>query len=225
MKQFFEQYGGIALGILALLVLIAMITPVGNIIKTSLQGTVDTFSTRIDEQQTDTININFNRFNSELVANNMLAKGSGYIYSSSYGTCDFSENDNTYTIHKTVYHASSAYYYGLVFDATFIQDHKYCLKYDFKSTANTYAFWQWPGYNIGEDRRLGSYSNIGEWQTYIDMLTASVTSDSFLILKQMNVETDETRQYRNVQLYDLTEIYGAGNEPSSKEQVMEDLFL
>lgn len=54
MKQFFEQYGGIALGILALLVLIAMITPVGNIIKTSLQRTVQTFSTRIDNQ-TDTM--------------------------------------------------------------------------------------------------------------------------------------------------------------------------
>ena len=50
MKQFFEQYGGVALGILALLVLIAMITPVGNIIKTSLQGTVQTFSTKMDGQ-------------------------------------------------------------------------------------------------------------------------------------------------------------------------------
>lgn len=54
MKQFFEQYGGVTLGILALLVLIAMITPVGNIIKTSLQGTVQTFSTKM-ESQTDTM--------------------------------------------------------------------------------------------------------------------------------------------------------------------------
>lgn len=54
MKQFFEQYGVVALGILALLVLIAMITPVGNIIKTSLQGTTETFSTKI-ESQTDTM--------------------------------------------------------------------------------------------------------------------------------------------------------------------------
>lgn len=53
MKQFFEQYGAVALGVLALIVLIAMITPVGNIIKTSLQGTVETFSTRIGAQ-TDT---------------------------------------------------------------------------------------------------------------------------------------------------------------------------
>lgn len=53
MKQFFEQYGAVALGVLALIVLIAMITPVGNIIKTSLQGTVETFSTQISAQ-TDT---------------------------------------------------------------------------------------------------------------------------------------------------------------------------
>lgn len=50
MKQFFEQYGAVALGILSLIVLIAMITPVGNIIKTSLQGTVQTFGTKIDGQ-------------------------------------------------------------------------------------------------------------------------------------------------------------------------------
>lgn len=54
MKQFFENYGAVALGILALLVLIAMITPVGNIIKTSLQGTTNTFSTKINAQ-TDTM--------------------------------------------------------------------------------------------------------------------------------------------------------------------------
>lgn len=50
MKQFFEEYGGVALGILALLVLIAMITPVGNIIKTSLQGIVNKFSTSMNNQ-------------------------------------------------------------------------------------------------------------------------------------------------------------------------------
>lgn len=50
MKQFFEQYGAVALGILALLVLIAMITPVGNIIKTSLQGTSNKFATSMNGQ-------------------------------------------------------------------------------------------------------------------------------------------------------------------------------
>lgn len=56
MKQFFEQYGGVALGILALLVLIAMIIPVGNIIKTSLQGTVHKFSSSINAQTDDMSN-------------------------------------------------------------------------------------------------------------------------------------------------------------------------
>lgn len=56
MKQFFEQYGGVALGILALLVLIAMITPVGNIIKTSLQGTAHKFSSSINSQVDDDLN-------------------------------------------------------------------------------------------------------------------------------------------------------------------------
>ena len=52
-KEFFEQYGSVALGILALPVLIAMIAPAGNIIKTSLQGTVQTFSASINSQTND----------------------------------------------------------------------------------------------------------------------------------------------------------------------------
>ena len=56
MKNFFEQYGGVALGILAILVLIAMITPVGNIIKTSLQGTVTKFSGSMNSQLNDAMN-------------------------------------------------------------------------------------------------------------------------------------------------------------------------
>lgn len=56
MKQFFEQYGGVALGILALLVLIAMITPVGNIIKTSLQGTTNKFASSMNGQLDDAMN-------------------------------------------------------------------------------------------------------------------------------------------------------------------------
>lgn len=55
MKQFFEQYGAVALGILALLVLVAMITPVGNIIKTSLQGATETFSAKIESQHDDAL--------------------------------------------------------------------------------------------------------------------------------------------------------------------------
>lgn len=65
MKQFFENYGGIALGILALLVLIAMITPVGNIIKTSLQGTVSTFSTKMNSQ-TDTMSESMNEIMTDI---------------------------------------------------------------------------------------------------------------------------------------------------------------
>lgn len=50
MKKFFEEYGGVALGILALLVLIAMITPIGNIIKTSLAGISTKFGDSMNSQ-------------------------------------------------------------------------------------------------------------------------------------------------------------------------------
>ena len=66
MKHFFEQYGGVALGILALLVLIAMITPVGNIIKTSLQGTTNKFSGSMYEQLDGAMNATASAQNSAL---------------------------------------------------------------------------------------------------------------------------------------------------------------
>ena len=64
MKQFFEEYGGVALGILALLVLIAMITPVGNIIKSSLQGIVNKFSSSMNSQLDEAMNSTKNAQNS-----------------------------------------------------------------------------------------------------------------------------------------------------------------
>ncbi len=48
MKQFFEEYGGVALGILAVLVLIAMLTPIGSAIKKSLVETTNTFASKMN---------------------------------------------------------------------------------------------------------------------------------------------------------------------------------
>ena len=48
MKQFFEEYGGVALGILAVLVLIAMVSPIGDAIKTSLTSVTSTFAEKMD---------------------------------------------------------------------------------------------------------------------------------------------------------------------------------
>ena len=105
MKQFFENYGAVALGILALLVLIAMITPVGNIIKTSLQGTVHKFSSSINSQVDDDLkateviinnigNDNGRRSDGKIYWNNTLVSSlanytfdeTGYIGITSNGT-------------------------------------------------------------------------------------------------------------------------------------------
>lgn len=48
MKQFFEEYGGIALGILAVLVLIAMVSPIGTVIKNSLTGVTNNFANKMN---------------------------------------------------------------------------------------------------------------------------------------------------------------------------------
>ena len=73
MKQFFKQYGGVALGILAVLVLIAMITPVGNIIKTSLQGTATKFSSSMHEQLDGAMNATASAQNNTLKEPNPYA--------------------------------------------------------------------------------------------------------------------------------------------------------
>lgn len=48
MKQFFEEYGGIALGILAVLVLIAIVSPIGTVIKNSLIGVTNNFANKMN---------------------------------------------------------------------------------------------------------------------------------------------------------------------------------
>lgn len=48
MKQFFEEYGGVALGILAVLVLIAMVSPIGTVIKNSLTGVTNNFANKMN---------------------------------------------------------------------------------------------------------------------------------------------------------------------------------
>ena len=48
MKRFFEEYGGIALAILAVLVLIAIVSPVGKGIKNSLTGVANNFAGKMN---------------------------------------------------------------------------------------------------------------------------------------------------------------------------------
>ena len=56
MKQFFEEYGGVALGILAVLVLIAMVSPIGNAIKGSLTGITNSFNQKMNAGLTNATN-------------------------------------------------------------------------------------------------------------------------------------------------------------------------
>lgn len=55
MKRFFEEYGGIVLGILAVLVLIAMVSPVGGKIKESLTGVTKRFDEKMKDSMAEPI--------------------------------------------------------------------------------------------------------------------------------------------------------------------------
>ena len=48
MKSFFEEYGLVVLGILAVIVLICMVSPLGTTIQKSLNDTVTGFDTSVD---------------------------------------------------------------------------------------------------------------------------------------------------------------------------------
>ena len=99
MKQFFEQYGGVALGILALLVLIAMITPVGNLVKTSLQGTVHKFSSSINSQ-TDNITESMNSAFKN--ANSIYSTGSRVVIEGKHYIVIEQMDLNSYKVMETV---------------------------------------------------------------------------------------------------------------------------
>lgn len=47
MKAFFEEYGFVALSAVVVIFLITLVSPVGTVIKTALEGFVDSFSNLI----------------------------------------------------------------------------------------------------------------------------------------------------------------------------------
>lgn len=92
MKKFFQEYGAVALGILALLVLIAMITPISNVVKTSLQGTTHKFSTQINAQ-TDTMAESMNAAFTN--ATDFTGAKDGKYYAHGQAVADTSLSDGT----------------------------------------------------------------------------------------------------------------------------------
>ena len=53
MKSFFEEYGLVILGILAVIVLICMVSPLGTTIQNSLKDIVTGFDGSVDQAVTD----------------------------------------------------------------------------------------------------------------------------------------------------------------------------
>lgn len=153
MKQFFEQYGAVVLGILALLVLIAMITPVGNLVKTSLQGTVQTFSTSINSQ-TDTMTSDMEKAFAQTsqqtyldengVLRNGIYEGNLYIDGIKYENLsqikpNFYDSNGTFNFEnhilsaQTVSNSSSYAYIGdITYKVSNFKAHEYQYLYEFE---------------------------------------------------------------------------------------------
>ena len=53
MKSFFEEYGLVILGILAIIVLICMVSPLGTAIQKSLESINTNFQTSVESAMTD----------------------------------------------------------------------------------------------------------------------------------------------------------------------------
>ena len=68
------------------------------------------------------------------------------------------------------------------------------------------------------------YTTNENWTRMGKILTSFQTRHSAFIIKPA-MEIGDVAEYKNVQLYDLTEIYGVGNEPNDEQQIREDLFL
>ena len=223
MKQFFESYGAVALGILALLVLIAMITPVGNIIKTSLQGTVQTFSTQIESQQEDVIDIDMNRFSTSLAPTNLINNENGRMFADSYGNYTYNDFDKSHSIEITTSTGDRFDLGGLRFDVPMKLGHKYFVIFNYKTTISDFVYVEYSENWSGIEAMSNTTAN--EWQEIKVIFTSLREGGGMLLLKQNNQTVGKVNEYKNIGFYDLTEIYGAGNEPDDYEQIKQDLFL
>ena len=100
MKKFFEEYGGVTLGICAVLVLIAMVSPVGAKVKDSLTGIVNGFSESLTEGFSGATGSNTDEPDDESeISITMPVKSD--IITMDLGTTAAAGTNNTYRVLKT----------------------------------------------------------------------------------------------------------------------------
>lgn len=108
------------------------------------------------------------------------------------------------------------------FQPTIIKDHKYLISFDifpnYINSANTNGF-----YLNGE---VVPYNIIQkQWNKVEKIGTVTLDTIGALVLyvnSNPNKEIGDIANFKNIQLFDLTEMYGAGHEPTSVEQFRQD---
>ena len=108
------------------------------------------------------------------------------------------------------------------FQPTIIKYHKYLMSFDifpnYSNSANTNGFYlkgNIVGYNIIQK----------QWNKVEKIVTVTWDTIGALVLyvnNNPNREIGDIANFKNIQLFDLTEMYGAGNEPTTVEEFRQD---
>lgn len=94
--------------------------------------------------------------------------------------------------------------------------HKYLFSGECNSNAAGYVFWIYFGGVTNAFAPRCIESNINNWVTYTSIFTCA--SNEYNLLRLQIPSNTSTHLYRNIQMFDLTQMFGAGNEPATVEE-------
>ena len=133
-------------------------------------------------------------------------------------TATISASDNVLTAVQT----DVANYFGIITAISSIPtNHKILVSFEAKADEETNIRIRYPASVSPQSlttsfKRFGFFANSG---------STGFPNDGQLYLQVYNTSSINTAYFKNVQLFDLTDIYGAGNEPSTLAEFVRDFFL
>ena len=142
---------------------------------------------------------------------NQLVQNGNFVDTTKWSKYNLSDttwsvSDNTATI---VVNSMTSSYGQLYQNITIVNNHKYLLKVDVKTSANESIDWR-----LGQ----GSATTISattSWQTFTQISSRTDSGRDFGLYLKNTITTPLTVYLKNVMYFDLTLAFGSGNEPTS----------
>lgn len=160
--------------------------------------------------------------------NQLIADGnfpSGTVYWQTHARCTGEINNNTATVTVTTADSTTYSTRLLVQDREFFGSHKYYIGFDVLASKTTSV----KTYFIGKSgsNRMSQISVGTEWahkRIVKDFPDASQEFKQFQITNGATTAVGDIFQFRNLQIVDLTALYGVGNEPTAEAFEQSDVY-